>query len=725
MELQFNNIIPKSYEGFQDLLLKLNLPDRLKAMNYHTPLIENSASYETQINREQFIFLLCPCTQEFTDYIDIKNWVPGSSVVCSDCGRVFSDKEDLHLTEDLLELNKNIIKINELQATGAALLTEELIDERELIRNNSKIIDLKEDLYDKSYSSLDYLVKILYKNVRVSASNFNSISFVNVKDDDSIKSVTTGTLTVHLLKTSKNPEKLIYKTSIRRNTLSFNKLDKQLRMSSYYSGIYAIPRERRIKPIPIICTKPIKSIINCSMSPEKVWNMFSNLKSSGDNLNSTKPVKNLPKSELDRILPGYKAIETFYHEVAEILGITLSKPVKNKQNNLLTHHFEIVAHSKKDNIKLINDVAKINLISLLVKLNRSEMKPLQKLLWSIVNRPTETSVRVLLRKALPLSKRGVKLFVELLQIIGKSDFSCEQKQSYVNNLNLLFLISDKSLSYMILDYTLTYIKGTNHRCIFYEIQTSKNLLDTYHFGLKFKQSIKEFYAKMMTTLIRNPQIFNKTRANYHFDDVYGTYNLIELQILCRDLINTLYNTFENISQIKNKDSKDLLISIMSQFLHNQPIKNLHTFEQNLLALIRDFSKNDDYLNVIKSKHLDLNQTATDHKTYDMELPEMTFSIPNHGVEMFTTGQNLKICVGDHDYQRAVRDRKTQIVFADDVASKKRFVIEIDRNNNHIKQVKTYANQRAFEFPTALKPLREYFKKLKLIEDTIDLKGTIY
>lgn len=729
----FKNIeLPKTYEESRAFYEYFNFKRRLGRMHYHTPVCMDAYDRlmgEINVSNWEFrpVILICPCSFEYTDIIDIENWNRNSTITCSNCGRCFSDK-NLQIFDEITKIKKARMDMRKLQEsnpfekTYSNQYSNQYFEDVKIYNDAcSKIIpNLKAERIDSIFQPA-----FRYRDL-VEVNHKNSLTAIcDLKNSDTVVSMTLLTVTLDLIQTSTKIPKYIHKLSINRETLAFNKIDKLFRTSFYQSGRFS--RGSSLKDmsagiadaLPVMTSKVGSGVSGLSIKSllATVGNLSTFIARTG-RLSNGYPIgpAHTHNSNIDRIEDFIHLIEDFTQAIgvpisANELLISKRGPVyeeflKSFKYAVLKKCFE----PYQANLTLLNDAVSGDILDLSIKNFEQNFFDVPTFFYNLVKCENYTSIRAFLRQRLYLSKKGTKTF---LKIINEWFDQIDNRESSHTQSAIVSLanITDPNVSYAFmckLRETIAYIHenpydygsswaGSN-------LRITPNSFIFEKLGRKYKQISQLFLNRVFNRIAIN---------NTTSDNVF----------LAMDTLDNLDRIANRVYSIKNKS----LTSDFINFLESQEVKSIHACEQAILNLDIELASNyDEYSDLIKESHLDLKQSENDYKTYERVEGQTSFSIPNHGIDMFLLGQSLGICVGGRYYQESVAKNRCQIVVA--TKNSKKVVLEIEKNDNTkstesngtVIQAKSKFNETAEAFTDMLDDIKAYIAHLKLGIRTYDL-----
>ena len=225
-------------------------------------------------------------------------------------------------------------------------------------------------------------------------------------------------------------------------------------------------------------------------------------------------------------------------------------------------------------------------------------------------------------------------------------------------------------------------------------------LESGHYDKRYNRLIEMtsglIYETMMnpSRLVKGGYGFNKQLRKVYARFTRLLINSSKIDFAYQDTFDGIVRHVDLINSIKDKSSKKQLKRDFVNFLANQPIKSINSFESNLLDYCASIKIQSPELqkqlerNCVKS----LNQTKADIHLFESKSDNVTFSIPKRGVEMLILGDILNICVGGKHYQKAVANNDIQIIVANHNQTNDKIVIEYDKTRRSIIQAKSKYNQ---------------------------------
>lgn len=740
-----NITLPKTYEEFQAFFdTHFKLRQRLARAHYHSAVgMKRQGRMHQDLAGKDWNFnpvvLLCPCTQEFTDVIPIETWTADSTVTCSACGKVYTEKR-LKLLDEIKVFVDAKAKQIELEKRNPAYATEHILSPIDYSNEYNKIATL-------FHKPIDPLVVPAFAYKDLSWVNYkNTVSTVDdLKESDTVISMTAMSLTLDLMQTAK--AKWIYKLSINRETLAFNKNDHHFRSSYYRSGRYVtdrggfLARTGKYQPaaltdaMPVIKGRPQSGVVGLSMK-----DLISKIKTFSTIFEQCGPLKygyvastsQLTKSGIVRLTPGLRLMETFMNRVHaqfdslpnlnsnteittdDVLARPKGYVVEGFLSSMCKKLFQVFYADCEQNIKLLSDAANLNFFDLSVYLHENDHFEINARLHALLSGEQFSSIRQLLRTRLNLSKRGVKAYLTLAKQAGE-----RLRGSHIPYTFLTFgfvdTIKDPAISYAFLNEAIEEIEYQkanpsnygDHSASYVFMTDSTDMLKV-KLGRKYKEAAQNFYHKLV-----HRTLLSGISTYYIASDIMSS-------------ANTLANRLYKLSRNERKETLDEVID----FFNTQSVGGLHACEQAFLALQdRLLESNPAYEALVKSDFIELNQSKSDYETYERIEGKTSFTIPNHGLDMSRVGSELSLCVGGTYYQQSVASNQMQIVIAK--RDNKKVVLEITKpsktQDSHqtegygtIAQAKTRFNHVYTDFPEMLDDIKSYIAHLKLSVQTYDL-----
>lgn len=637
-----NIALPKTYNehvAFANEHFGLN--DIIMANNYHTPLRSELTDYSTNVHEMPeiaHVALLCPCDWEFEDIINPLEWTEQSSIECSSCHRVFTES-DLHILPEL----KQIIETGRL----------DYAKQQEFNMSSSVLIRPAFGSFEAASFGLSHCA-IIYNDVNVS---------------DSKISMRIAELRLHLVQSSRKNLKFYFKLSKRIQTLVFNTTDNTFRKSIFLSPIYQMIGDN----VPIA---PIRDQIFVK------------------NVNYENPTLN-SYQVLDLTDEEFKSYKAFMTEVASAKNITFKNfyPELSKRAIISQMHIDIMTALNANNVVLFNDATNVDLTKCLHNISRISndshngyafARPIISFMLKLINKKEQTSIKALMKLSFPHASKSniknlVKWFSQILFAISElSPLEITKVQNIESTLKILSVLDDPQLINQILNWSST-VELNNEQYQRLSLMSSDLMYTTM---MKPSQLVKGGYG------------FNKQLRKVYARLTNLIFNLSKTDFACQDTFDGVIRHVELINSIKDESSKKQLKRDFVNFLANQPIKSINSFESNLLNYCASIKTQSPELqkqlerNCVKS----LNQTKADTKLFESKSDNVTFSIPKRGIEMLILGDILNICVGARGYQEAVANNDIQIIVANHNKTNDKIVIEYDKARNSIIQAKSKYNQ---------------------------------
>lgn len=749
-----NITLPKTYEEFQDFFdTHFKLRQRLARAHYHSVVgMKRQGRMHQDLAGKDWKFnpvvLLCPCTQEFIDIIPIETWSADSTVTCSACGKVYTEKR-LKLLDEINAFKEAKANQIELEKRDPAHATEHILSPIDYSNEYNKIAAL-------FHKPIDPLIHPAFAYKDLPWVNYkNTVSAISdLKETDTVISMTAMTLTLDLMQTSK--AKWIYKLSVNRETLAFNKVDRQFRSSYYRSGRYItdrggfLARTGNYKPsaiadaMPVIQGRPQSGVVGLSMK-----DLISKIKTFATIFEQCGPLKyghvastsQLTKSGIVRLAPGLRLMEIFMNRVHAQFDSIPNSVVDNAPSNINDTNnsvddliarpkgyaveafysnmrkklFQVLYADASQNITLFSDAANLDFFSLCVYLHEQYHFEVNTRLHALLTGEQFTSIRALLKQRLNLSKRGIKAYIALIRRTGE--------RLRLNRIPYSFCafafvdtIKDPALSYTFLKDAITSIDYLDANPFEYGAGFSGDVFMTITNGMlvaplgrKYRLAASRFYHKLV-----HRTLLSTMSESYVTSDIISA-------------ASTLAERLHQLPRAKRQASLDALIA----FFNSQNVGSLRACEQAFIALQEDLlDSNPAYEALVKADFIDLNQSEADRKTYERVEGNTRFTIPNHGLDMFRLGRELSICVGGNYYQQSVAANRMQIVIAKH--ADKKVVFEIakpakdpltkapESGNGTIAQAKSKFNRVYDAYPEMLDDIKAYIAHLKLSVRTYDL-----
>jgi len=695
MTIYLKNIaLPKTYNehvAFANEHFGLN--DIIKANNYHTPLRSELTDYSAnvrEIPEISHVALLCPCDWEFKDIINPLKWTEQSSIECSSCHRVFTES-DLHILPEL----KQIIETGRLDYT----------QQQEFNMSSNVIVRPAFGARDAASFGLSHCA-IIYDDVNVS---------------DSKISMRIAELRLHLVQSSRKNLKFYFKLSKKIQTLVFNTKDNTFRKSIFLSPIFQMIGDN----------VPIASI------RDRIF---------VQNVNYENPTLNLYKVS-DLSDDEFKSYKAFMTEVASAKNITFNNfyPELSKRATISQMHIDIMTALNANNVVLFNDATNVDLtkclhtFSCIYNDNRNEYyfsQPLIEFMLKLIAKKEQTSIKALMKLSFPYAsksniKKLVKWFSHMFSI-NLSQLDSRKLQSIESTLKCLSVLDDSQLFNQIIDWS-------SSTALDLENYDSINPSDSHYDDIilmdrRYDRLILMTSELMYSTMMKPSQLvkggygFNKQLRKVYARLTHLVFNSSEIDFAYRDTFDGIVRHVDLINSIKDKSSKKQLKRDFVNFLANQPIKSINSFESNLLDYYASIKIQSPELqkrlerNCVKS----LNQTKADIHLFESKSDNVTFSIPKRGIEMLILGDILNICVGGRDYQEAVANNDIQIIVANHNQTNDKIVIEYDKARNSIIQAKSKYNQQLYLISNdeLKRETFDYLRKLTPNVESYDLGKTL-
>lgn len=747
-----NITLPRTYEEFQDFFnTHFKLRQRIARAHYHSAVgMKRQGRMHQDLPGRAWDFnpvvLLCPCTQEFTDVIDIENWTADSTVTCSACGKVYTEKR-LKLLDEIqvfVDAKAKQIALEKRDVTHANEdgFEGEILSPIDYSNEYNKIASVfHKEIDPLTHPAFAYkdLAWVNYKNT-VSA-------IADLKETDTVISMTAMSLTLDLIQTAKS--KWIYKLSVNRETLAFNKNDHRFRSSFYRSGRYVtdrggfLERTGKYKPaaiadaMPVIQGRPQSGVVGLSMK-----DLIYKIKTFSTIFEQCGPLKygyvastsQLTKAGILRLTPGLRLMEDFMNRVhAQIDLLPSANPTPTVDtvdgllavprgynleafySNMRKKLFQVLFAGANQNITLFSDAANLDFFDLVVYVHEQYHFEVNERLHALLTGEQFTSVRKLLKTRLGLSKRGIKVYLKLARLTGERLRLRRIPYSFFA-FAFVDAIQDSALSYAFLKDAIASIEFLEANPYEYGegfsgdvFMTVKNTMLTTPLGAKYKKAANTFFQKLV-----HRTLLSSMSESYTTSDIISA-------------ASTLAERLHQLSRTDRKASLDALIA----FYNSQAVHSLKACEYafiDLQEVIMD--SNPAYEALVKADFMELNQSEADHKTYERVEGNTTFTIPNHGLDMFRLGRELSICVGGNYYQQSVANNRMQIVIAKH--ADKKVVFEIAKpakdpltkaptaGNGTVAQAKSKFNRVYDAYPEMLDDIKAYIAHLKLQVRTYDL-----
>lgn len=677
MTIYLKNIaLPKTYNehvAFANEHFGLN--DIIKANNYHTPLRSELTDYSATVRgipEISHVVLLCPCDWEFEDIINPLKWTKRSSIECSSCHRVFTES-DLHILPEL----KQIIESGRLDYEK----------QQEFNMSSNVIIRPAFGARDAASFGLSHCA-IIYNDVNVSESKI---------------SMRIAELRLHLVQSSRKNPKFYFKLSKRIQTLVFNTKDNTFRKSIFLSPIYQMIGDN----VPIAHIRDQIFV---------------------KNVNYENPTINSLR-DLDLNDDEFKSYKTFMTEVASAKNITFNHfyPELIKRATISQMHINIMTALNANNVVLFNDATNVDITKCLHNVSRIYndtrngyyfSQPLIEFMLKLIAKKEQTSIKALMKLSFPYAsksniKKLVKWFSHIFSIVSDlSLLDIRNLQRIESTLKCLSVLDDHQLFNQIIDWALSTDINSNH----YDRISLMTTELMYTTMMKPSQLVKGGYG------------FNKQLRRVYARLTNLVFNSSKIEFAYQDTFDGIIRHVDLLNSIKDESSKKQLKRDFVNFLTNQPIKSINSFESNLLDYCASIKIQSPDLqkklesNCVKS----LNQTKADIKLFESKSDNVTFSIPKRGIEMLILGDILNICVGGRGYQEAVANNDIQIIVANHNQTNDKIVIEYDKARNSIIQAKSKYNQQLYL--TSNDELKretfDYLRKLTPNVESYDLGKTL-
>lgn len=661
-----NSPLPKTYEDHMALgESAFKFSDVLAEQSFRTNPITPSNTH---------VFLLCPCTWESSQMIDIMAWTKDSQVACESCQRVFTDAD----------LNLDVLRRFTSQTTR--LTTEEY---------NLALGGFRAPTY------LDTVVSPAFDTVTI----INNV--VQPRP-----TLTVDTLTLDLTRASKT--KVYFKLAHFKNTLTFNFERRVLYLSGYRSGTALGDFYRT--PV-AASTRPVSFVRNVTFS--------------------TYLESHLLKYYFDSMLLSEILMSclSFQKHVAARLGLTLPQTPKLDRlgdyttNTIYSHalflnHAAIIVAINPENTTLLNDAVGFDaldrLSSLFIKQfdtclesSRSIDSPVRINMvdmLKLVHRPTQTSVRDLVKLRYPnFSKVNVKHFIKHFIPQSLLDFDKH-------------LTDDTSV--MLFEHALAKIRLRQALSLCDQPQVINAILT--------EQSIAQAPTISRFTSLEARHAYHPIHARRAFHTFYTRLMLvprpsggaeIRNDYSCSDLLRSLDKHFDKLHHIKRACDRKAGYDDLTQFLLKASAKTLSELERKVNDFItaQNVANPALYAILARGSVKSFGYSEQDHTQFEHTVGSTVFSLPKAGVDLVVAGQDLSICVGNDFYQQRVLNNQTRIIFAEDPSLDSKLVIELDVDSNEIKQVKSRFNKpmSRLDNPEVTQNLNNYFSQLKVDINTFD------
>ena len=756
-----NITLPQTYEEFQEFFnTHFKLKQRIARAHYHSVVgMKRQGRMHQDLAGKDWDFnpvvLLCPCTQEFTDIIPIETWTKDSTVTCSACGKVYTEKR-LKLLDEIKVFVDAKAKQIALEKRDPAYAAENGIEFEGNILSNIDYSNEYNKIAIPFHRPVDPLVAPAFAYKDLPWVNYkNTVSAIaDLKESDTVISMTAMSLTLDLMQTAKS--KWIYKLSVNRETLAFNKNDHHFRSSYYRSGRYVtdrggfLARTGSYKPsaiadaMPVIQGRPQSGVVGLSMK-----DLISKIKTFSTIFEQCGPLKygyvtstsQLTKSGIVRLAPGLRLMEAFMNRVhaqfdslpdahidneptvdtedALTVDALLAAPrgynVEAFYSNMRKKLFQVLYAGANQNITLFSDAANLDFFRLCVYIHEQYHFEVNTRIHALLTGEQFTSIRTLLKTRLGLSKRGIKAYLALATRTGER-LRCDRVPYSFFAFAFVDTIKDSALSY-------TFLKDANASISYLEanpyeygegfsgdvFMTVHNTMLTTPLGAKYRKAASRFYHKLV-----HRTLLSTMSESYVTSDIISA-------------ASTLAERLHKLPRAERQASLDALIA----FYNSQNVVSLRACEHafiDLQELIID--SNPAYEALVKADFMELNQSEDDHKTYERVEGNTRFTIPNHGLDMFRLGRELSICVGGNYYQQSVAANRMQIVIAKH--ADKKVVFEIakpakdpltkapESGNGTVAQAKSKFNRVYDAYPEMLDDIKAYIAHLKLSVRTYDL-----
>ena len=690
-----NIAVPKKYEEHVDFANEhFGLNEIIKANHYHTPLRSELTDYTAtvrEIPEISHVALLCPCDWEFEDIINPLKWTEQSSIECSSCHRVFTES-DLHILPE----RKQIIETGRLDYT----------QQGEFNMSSNVIVRPAFAARDAASFGLSNCA-IIYNDVNVS---------------DSKISMRIAELRLHLVQSSRKNLKFYFKLSKRIKTLVFNTNDNTFRKSIFLSPIFQMIGDN----------VPIASI------RDQIF---------VQNVNYENPTLNSLKT-LDLTDDEFNAYKAFMSEVASAKNITFNTfyPELFKRATISQMHIDIITALNANNVVLFNDATNVDLTKCLHNVSRicndsrngydTFSQPLIAFMLKLIAKKEQTSIKALMKLSFPhASKSNIKKLVKWFShmfSINLSQLDSRKLQSIESTLKCLSVLDDSQLFNQIIDWSSsTALDLENYDSINpSDIHYDNIILMDRRYDRLILMTSELMYSTMMkpSQLVKGGYGFNKQLRKVYARLTRLVFNSSKIDFAYRDTFEGIVRHVNLINSIKDESSKKQLKRDFVNFLTNQPIKSINSFESNLLDYYASIKIQSPELqkrlesNCVKS----LNQTKEDIMKFESKSENVTFSIPKRGIEMLILGDILNICVGGRGYQEAVANNDIQIIVANHNQTNDKIVIEYDKAKNAIIQAKSKFNKPLYLIKNdeLQRETFDYLRNLTPIVESYDLGKTL-
>lgn len=752
-----NITLPKTYEEFQDFFdTHFKLRQRLAHAHYHSVVAMNrQGSMHQDLSGKDWSFnpviLLCPCTQEFTDVIPIETWTKDSTITCSACGKVYTEKH-LKLLDEIQIFKDAKAKQIALEKHYPAYAAENGIEFEGDVLSTIDYSNEYNKIASLFHKPIDPLVAPAFAYKDLPQANYkNTVSAISdLKETDAVISMTAMTLTLDLMQTAKS--KWIYKLSVNRETLAFNKNDRRFRSSFYRSGRYItdrggfLARTGSYKPsaiadaMPVIQGRPQSGVVGLSMK-----DLIFKIQTFSTIFEQCGPLKygyvastsQLTKSGILRLTPGLRLMEAFMNRVHAQFDRLPDAPIDNvptmdtvdallaapRGHNVEAFYsamrkklFQVLYAGAEQNITLFSDAANLDFFRLCVYLHEQYHFEVNKKLYELFTGEQFTSIRTFLKQRLNLSKRGMKAYLALARRTGERLRLDRVPYSFFA-FAFVDTIKDPALSYAFLKDAITSIDYLDANPFEYGVGFSGDVFMTIYnsmllvapLGRKYRLAASRFYHKLV-----HRTLLSDMRESFIASDIISA-------------ASTLAGRLHQLPRAERQASLDALIA----FFNSQNVGSLRACEQAFIDLQESIlDANPAYEALVKADFMELNQSEDDHKTYERMEGATTFTIPSHGLDMFRLGRELSICVGGNYYQHEVANNRIQIVIAKH--ADKKVVFEIakpakdpltkapESGNGTVAQAKSKFNRVYDAYPEMLDDIKAYIAHLKLSVRTYDL-----
>ena len=662
----YNVPLPKTYTehmAFGESIFKFS--DVLAKRHFRTDLDQRTGSH---------VFLLCPCTWESSQVIDVRLWTKDSHVACDICHRVFTDTDlDLYALSCYILGTQPDFRVA-YQSLYSGFRTPTYIDTTTSIA-------------------------------------FDTVTIVN-NTTRPRPSLMVDTLVLDLMRASET--KVYFKLAHFKNTLTFNFERKVLYLSAYRSG--SALAELYQKPI-AASTRPVSFVRNVTFSSHLESYMC----------------KVLYDAELlQAILTGCLS---FQKDVAARLGIALPQSLSSNLSNgrtsvamysdqVFLNHAAIVVSLNPENTRLLNDAIGFDALDTLTALfikqanacradARGIAEPARTIIADtlrLVHCPIQTSVRNLVKlRYRNFSKANIKHFIKYFIPQSLQDFDrylaakaqedlLEQAFVKIQLRQVLTLCDQPQVINAILTEQSVPQASVFSRFNRFETRNARH-------PIRVRRAFSTFCTRML--LVPRP-----THENMIENDYCGS-----------DLLRSLDGHFCKLRSIKHARDRNAGYDALTQFLLSTTAKTLTALERK----VNDFITSQNLANpsllaiLTRGDVKDFKYSESDHAQYEQTVGTTVFSLPKTGADLVVTGQDLSICVGGEFYQQRVLHNQTRIIFANDPSLNDKLVIELDIASNEIMQVKSRFNEpmSKIDNPQVAQNLNNYFKQLKVAINTSD------